>query len=79
MTSTVVTRLAQVLSVTIALVMGVLVGIVGGDWVAVWLAPLGDLLLRLLTFLIVPIVLFTLMVGVNQSREGSRLTQTIWL
>ena len=60
-----------ILRVTIALVMGVLVGIVGGDWVAVWLAPLGDLLLRLLTFLIVPIVLFTLMVGVNQSREGS--------
>ncbi|GGC76943.1 dicarboxylate/amino acid:cation symporter [Vreelandella lutescens] len=60
-----------ILRVTIALVLGVLVGIVGGDWVAVWLAPLGDLLLRLLTFLIVPIVLFTLMVGVNQSREGS--------
>lgn len=60
-----------ILRVTIALVLGVLVGLVGGDIVAVWLAPLGDLLLRLLTFLIVPIVLFTLMVGVNQSREGS--------
>lgn len=60
-----------ILRVTIALVLGVLVGLVGGDAVAVWLAPLGDLLLRLLTFLIVPIVLFTLMVGVNQSREGS--------
>ena len=60
-----------ILRVTIALVLGVLVGLVGGDTVAVWLAPLGDLLLRLLTFLIVPIVLFTLMVGVNQSREGS--------
>ena len=60
-----------ILRVTIALVLGVLVGLVGGETVAVWLAPLGDLLLRLLTFLIVPIVLFTLMVGVNQSREGS--------
>ncbi|MDN7131132.1 dicarboxylate/amino acid:cation symporter [Vreelandella profundi] len=60
-----------ILRVTIALVLGVLVGLVGGESVAVWLAPLGDLLLRLLTFLIVPIVLFTLMVGVNQSREGS--------
>tara|TARA_R110000824_G_scaffold401791_1_gene616510 strand:+ start:25925 stop:27187 length:1263 start_codon:yes stop_codon:yes gene_type:complete len=60
-----------ILRVTIALVLGVLVGLVGGEPVAVWLAPLGDLLLRLLTFLIVPIVLFTLMVGVNQSREGS--------
>ncbi|CAO1660327.1 Sodium:dicarboxylate symporter [Halomonas sp. NYA30] len=60
-----------ILRVTIALVLGVLVGLIGGEPVAVWLAPLGDLLLRLLTFLIVPIVLFTLMVGVNQSREGS--------
>ena len=60
-----------ILRVTIALVLGVLVGLVGGEPVAAWLAPLGDLLLRLLTFLIVPIVLFTLMVGVNQSREGS--------
>ncbi len=60
-----------ILRVTIALVLGVVVGLVGGDTIAVWLAPLGDLLLRLLTFLIVPIVLFTLMVGVNQSREGS--------
>lgn len=60
-----------ILRVTLALVLGVLVGLVGGEPVAAWLAPLGDLLLRLLTFLIVPIVLFTLMVGVNQSREGS--------
>ena len=60
-----------ILRVTIALMLGVVVGLVGGEQVAVWLAPLGDLLLRLLTFLIVPIVLFTLMVGVNQSREGS--------
>ena len=60
-----------ILRVTMALVLGVLVGLVGGEPVATWLSPLGDLLLRLLTFLIVPIVLFTLMVGVNQSREGS--------
>ncbi|MEA2119015.1 dicarboxylate/amino acid:cation symporter [Halovibrio sp. HP20-50] len=60
-----------ILRVTVALVLGVAVGLVGGETVAAWLAPLGDLLLRLLTFLIVPIVLFTLMVGVNQSREGS--------
>lgn len=60
-----------ILRVTIALILGVIVGLVGGETVASFLAPLGDLLLRLLTFLIVPIVLFTLMVGVNQSREGS--------
>lgn len=58
-----------ILRVTVALVLGVVVGLIGGETVAAWLAPLGDLLLRLLTFLIVPIVLFTLMVGVNQSRE----------
>ena len=40
-----------ILRVTIALVLGVVVGLVGGEQVAVWLAPLGDLLLRLLTFL----------------------------
>lgn len=57
--------------VTIALVAGVAVGLLGSEATVGWLAPLGDLLLRLLTFLIVPIVLFTLMVGVNQSREGS--------
>lgn len=64
-------RASLILRITIALVLGVVVGLAGGEPVAVWLAPLGDLLLRLLTFLIVPIVLFTLMVGVNQSREGS--------
>ena len=60
-----------ILRVTIALVAGVAVGLVGSEAVVGWLSPLGDLLLRLLTFLIVPIVLFTLMVGINQSREGS--------
>ncbi|MCS2608565.1 dicarboxylate/amino acid:cation symporter [Halomonas dongshanensis] len=64
-------RASLILRITIALVLGVAVGLVGGEWVDTWLSPLGDLLLRLLTFLIVPIVLFTLMVGVNQTQEGS--------
>ncbi|RUR53079.1 dicarboxylate/amino acid:cation symporter [Vreelandella populi] len=64
-------RSSLILRVTIALLLGVVVGLFGGDAVATWLGPVGDLLLRLLTFLIVPIVLFTLMVGINQSREGS--------
>lgn len=59
-----------ILRVTIALVLGVGVGLVGGESVAAWLAPLGDLLLRLLQFLIVPIVLFTLIVGINQADVG---------
>ncbi|WP_110708181.1 dicarboxylate/amino acid:cation symporter [Salinicola sp. CR57] len=59
-----------ILRVTIALVLGVAVGLIGGETVAAWLAPLGELLLRLLQFLIVPIVLFTLIVGINQADLG---------
>ena len=59
-----------ILRVTIALVLGVVVGLIGGETVASWLAPFGDLLLRLLQFLIVPIVLFTLIVGINQADFG---------
>ncbi|WNL41533.1 dicarboxylate/amino acid:cation symporter [Halomonas sp. PAMB 3264] len=64
-------RTSLILRVSIALVLGVLTGLFGGETLIAWLSPLGDLLLRLLTFLIVPIVLFTLMVGINQSQEGS--------
>lgn len=60
-----------ILRVSIALVLGIVVGLVGGQSVAEWLAPVGELLLRLLKFLIVPIVLFTLMVGINQASIGS--------
>ncbi|QHJ69848.1 dicarboxylate/amino acid:cation symporter [Planococcus halotolerans] len=58
-----------IVKITIALVLGVAVGLLFGEDAAV-LAPLGDLLLNLLTFLIIPLILFTLMVGVNQSRLG---------
>jgi len=60
-----------VLRIGIALVLGLVVGLVGGPAVAEWLNPLGELLLRLLKFLIVPIVLFTLMVGINQANLAS--------
>ncbi|MGO1692576.1 MAG: dicarboxylate/amino acid:cation symporter [Marinobacter sp.] len=60
-----------ILRVSIALVLGVAVGMIGGQQAADWLAPFGELLLRLLKFLIVPIVLFTLMVGINQANIGS--------
>ncbi|SDF82693.1 Na+/H+-dicarboxylate symporter [Onishia taeanensis] len=60
-----------ILRVSIALVLGVVVGLLGGQEAAQWLAPFGELLLRLLKFLIVPIVLFTLMVGINQAPLGS--------
>jgi Na+/H+-dicarboxylate symporter len=60
-----------ILRVSIALVLGVVVGLLGGQEAAQWLTPFGELLLRLLKFLIVPIVLFTLMVGINQAPLGS--------
>jgi len=60
-----------VLRIGIALVLGLVVGLVGGPVVAEWLNPLGELLLKLLKFLIVPIVLFTLMVGINQANLSS--------
>jgi Na+/H+-dicarboxylate symporter len=60
-----------IVRISIALVLGLIVGLLGGQQAADWLAPFGDLLLRLLKFLIVPIVLFTLMVGINQANIGS--------
>ncbi|MEP3561115.1 MAG: cation:dicarboxylase symporter family transporter, partial [Marinobacter sp.] len=60
-----------VLRIGIALVLGLVVGLVGGPVVAEWLNPLGELLLKLLKFLIVPIVLFTLLVGINQANLSS--------
>ncbi|MBB3141085.1 dicarboxylate/amino acid:cation symporter [Halomonas organivorans] len=60
-----------ILRVTVALVLGAAVGLVGGPAVGEALAPLGELLMRLLKFIILPIVLFTLMAGINQGRAGS--------
>ncbi|WP_136069140.1 dicarboxylate/amino acid:cation symporter [Modicisalibacter radicis] len=70
-----------IMRVTIALVLGVVVGLVGGPGVAEVLSPLGDLLMRLLKFIILPIVLFTLIVGVNQGKAGSlgRLGRKVFL
>ncbi|MCA1055338.1 dicarboxylate/amino acid:cation symporter [Rossellomorea aquimaris] len=55
-----------ILKITIALVLGVIAGLVFGQDAAV-LKPLGDVLIRLLKFLILPLILFTLIVGVNQT------------
>lgn len=58
-----------ILKITIALILGVITGLIFGEDAAV-LAPLGDLLIRLLNFLIVPLILFTLIVGINQTQPG---------
>ncbi|WP_053217855.1 dicarboxylate/amino acid:cation symporter [Virgibacillus senegalensis] len=59
-----------IIKITAALILGSIVGIVFGSQ-AETLAPLGDLLIRLLKFLIIPLVLFTLIVGVNQTKPGN--------
>ncbi len=58
-----------ILKITIALILGIVTGLVFGKDATV-LEPFGDLLLHLLQFLIIPLVLFTLIVGVNQTKIG---------
>ena len=55
-----------IVKITAALILGIAVGLVFGKEASV-LSPLGDLLIRLLKFLILPLILFTLVVGVNQT------------
>ncbi|WP_181350880.1 dicarboxylate/amino acid:cation symporter [Thalassobacillus sp. CUG 92003] len=59
-----------IVKITVALVIGIIVGLIFGEDAAV-LAPFGDLLIRLLQFIIIPLILFTLIVGVNQTRLGN--------
>ncbi|TCP23415.1 Na+/H+-dicarboxylate symporter [Scopulibacillus darangshiensis] len=59
-----------ILKITIALILGIIVGLIFGKQ-ATALAPFGDLLIHLLQFLIIPLVLFTLIVGVNQTKLGN--------
>ncbi len=56
-----------IIKITVALVLGIAVGLIFGENAAV-LAPFGDLLIKLLSFLIIPLILFTLIVGVNQTK-----------
>ncbi|MET3684388.1 Na+/H+-dicarboxylate symporter [Alkalibacillus flavidus] len=55
-----------IVKISVALILGVLVGLIFGEPIIVYLDPLGELLIRLLKFLILPLILFTLIVGVNQ-------------
>ncbi|WP_121615276.1 dicarboxylate/amino acid:cation symporter [Virgibacillus halodenitrificans] len=59
-----------ILKISLALILGVIAGLVFGKDAAV-LTPFGDLLLRLLKFMIIPLVTFTLIVGVNQTKIGN--------
>lgn len=53
--------------ILIALGLGIIIGLVFGEDASV-ISPLGDLLIRLLKFLIIPLILFTIIVGINQSK-----------
>ncbi|MGR9048164.1 dicarboxylate/amino acid:cation symporter [Halobacillus faecis] len=64
------TQTSLIKKITVALVLGVSVGLLFGEDATV-LAPFGDLLLRLLKFIIVPLILFTLIVGINQTNIHS--------
>lgn len=59
-----------ILKITVALILGIIVGVIFGKDAAV-LAPFGDLLIHLLKFLIIPLILFTLIVGINQTKIGN--------
>jgi proton glutamate symport protein len=52
--------------IVIGLLAGIAVGWLfsGQEWIAVWIAPLGDIFLRLIKMIVVPIVVSTLVVGV---------------
>ncbi|MFZ0369959.1 MAG: cation:dicarboxylase symporter family transporter, partial [Halobacillus sp.] len=56
--------------ITAALILGIIIGLIFGEDASV-LAPFGDLLLRLLRFIIIPLILLTLIVGVNQTNIGN--------
>ena len=64
------TESSLIIRITIALILGLGVGLFATQSVVDGFAPLGELLLRLLQFLIAPIVLFTLIVGINQGDVG---------
>src|SRR5699024_5269422 len=55
-----------------AFVLAVIAGIIFGDKIAI-VAPLGDLFLRLIKFIIVPLILSTVIVGVASTNDVQEL------
>ncbi|WP_353247942.1 dicarboxylate/amino acid:cation symporter [Salinisphaera sp. T31B1] len=60
-------RVSLISKISMALVLGVVAGLWLPEAIADGLAPIGDVVLRLLRFLILPIVVTTVIVGINQS------------
>jgi Na+/H+-dicarboxylate symporters len=65
------TQVSLITKTSIALVLGVVAGLLLPLAVLDTLSPFGDLVLRLLHFLILPIVVSTVIVGINQSGLGA--------
>ncbi|SET59730.1 Na+/H+-dicarboxylate symporter [Oceanobacillus limi] len=55
-----------------AFILAIIVGLIFGDG-ASYVAPLGDLFLRLITFIIVPLILSTIVVGVTSAGDVKKL------
>src|SRR5699024_945007 len=55
--------------VIIALILGVVFCVIFSDSMSL-ISPLGDLLVNLLKFLIIPLIMFTIIVGINQSNSA---------
>ncbi|MDR4935462.1 dicarboxylate/amino acid:cation symporter [Rossellomorea marisflavi] len=58
--------ISLITKITVALILGVIAGVTFGERAAS-ISILGDVLIHLLSFLIIPLILFTLMTGVNQT------------
>jgi Na+/H+-dicarboxylate symporter len=48
--------------ILIGLILGAVVGLIAGPWI-LWVKPFGDIFIRLLKMIVVPVVLFSLVVG----------------
>lgn len=56
-----------VVKISIALIFGIIFGLTFGEPIVPIIEPFGDLLMRLLQFIMVPLILFTLISGTNQT------------
>ncbi|NWF53904.1 MAG: dicarboxylate/amino acid:cation symporter [Syntrophaceae bacterium] len=48
--------------ILIGLILGAIVGLIAGPWI-LWVKPFGDIFIRLLRMIVVPVILFSLVVG----------------
>src|SRR5699024_151954 len=69
---TIVIKKSLVWQIIAAFVLAVIAGIIFGDKIAI-VAPLGDLFLRLIKFIIVPLILSTVIVGVASTNDVQKL------